>query len=41
MKEEIKDVCAALSTLKNDILLLTHILMKKFNLFHLSILVDI
>ena len=33
MKEEIKDVCAALSTLKNDILLLTHILMKKFNLF--------
>ena len=33
MKEEIKDVCAALSTLKNDILLYTHILMKKFNLF--------
>ena len=36
MKEEIKDVCAALSTLKNDILLLTHILMKKFNLFILK-----
>ena len=33
MKEGIKDVCAALSTLKNDILLYTHILMKKFNLF--------
>ena len=33
MKEEIKDVCAALSNLKNDILLLNHILMKKFNLF--------
>ena len=36
MKEEINDVCAALSTLKNDILLLTHILMKKFNLFILK-----
>ena len=36
MKEEIKDVCAALSTLKNDILLYTHILMKKFNLFILK-----
>jgi hypothetical protein len=36
MKERIKDVCAALSTLKNDILLLTHILMKKFNLFILK-----
>ena len=36
MIEEIKDVCAALSTLKNDILLLTHILMKKFNLFILK-----
>ena len=36
MIEEIKDVCAALSTLKNDILLYTHILMKKFNLFILK-----
>jgi hypothetical protein len=33
MKEEIEDVCASLSTLKNHILLYTHILMKKFNLF--------
>jgi hypothetical protein len=33
MKKGIKDVCAALSALKNDILLYTHICMKKFNLF--------